>query len=115
MSFDSYQLDPAIYDEMFLPDGGTREHARALFDALSRMSGDELASVQGRVNRTFSRESISFTVYGDAEAEERIIPVDPIPRVLTEADWNGLSEGLTQRVRGPQLLPPGRVRRGADH
>ena len=99
MSFDSYQLDPAVYDEMFLPDGSTREHARALFDALSRMSGDELASVQGRVNRTFSRESISFTVYGDAEAEERIIPVDPIPRVMTEADWNGLSEGLMQRVR----------------
>ncbi len=99
MSFDGYQLDPAVYDEMFLPNGERREHTRVLYDALARMSDDELASVQGRVNRTFSRESISFTVYGDAEAEERIIPVDPIPRLLTAADWQGLSDGLAQRVK----------------
>ena len=99
MDFDGYNLDAAVYDEMFLPDGAPREHARHLHDALTRMSADELATVQGRVSRTFSSESISFTVYGDAEAEERIIPVDPIPRVLTAADWQGVSDGLTQRVR----------------
>ena len=99
MSFDGYQLDPEVYDEMFLPDGTPREHAQALHDALVRMSAEELAGVQGRVNQTFSRESISFTVYGDAEAEERIIPVDPIPRVLTASDWRGTSDGLTQRMR----------------
>ena len=99
MSFDGYELDPSIYDEMFLPDGQPREHARQLYDALGRLSADELAGIQGRVNRTFASESISFTVYGDAEAEERIIPVDPIPRVVTSADWQGLSDGLTQRIR----------------
>ena len=99
MSFDGYQLDPAVYDEMFLPNGEPREHARAVYDALARMSADELAGIQGRVNQTFSRESISFTVYGDAEAEERIIPVDSIPRVLTSSDWQEVSDGLTQRIR----------------
>ena len=99
MSFDGYQLDPAIYDEMFLPDGEPREHARRLYNALSRLSADELNSIQGRVNRTFANESISFTVYGDAEAEERIIPVDAIPRVLSAADWQKVDAGLTQRVR----------------
>ena len=99
MSFDGYQLDPSVYDEMFLPDGAPREHARDLHNALSRMSAEELESVRGRVNRTFTSESISFTVYGDAEAEERIIPVDPIPRVLTSGDWQGVSDGLTQRIR----------------
>ena len=99
MDFEGYSLDPAVYDEMFLPDGAPREHARHLYDALVRMSAEEMATVQGRVNRTFSSESISFTVYGDAEAEERIIPVDPIPRVLTYADWQGVSDGLKQRVR----------------
>ena len=99
MNFDGYQLDPAVFDEMFLPNGDPREHARAVHDALSLMSAEELAGIQGRVNQTFSRESISFTVYGDAEAEERIIPVDPIPRVLTASDWQGLSDGLAQRIR----------------
>ena len=99
MSFDGYLLEPSVYDEMFLADGTPREHARDLHNALSRMSVEELETVQGRVNRTFSSESISFTVYGDAEAEERIIPVDPIPRVVTAADWREVSDGLTQRIR----------------
>ena len=99
MSFDNYKLDPAIYDEMFKQDGEPRDHAKALYDALGRLSADQLASIQGRVNRTFSRESISFTVYGDAEAEERIIPVDPIPRMLPSAEWQGVADGLTQRIR----------------
>ena len=99
VDFDGYQLDPAIYDEIFLPDGQPREHARRLHDALSRLSAEELAGVQARVTRTFYSESISFTVYGDAEAEERIIPVDAIPRVVSAADWRELDAGLTQRIR----------------
>ena len=99
MNFDNYELKPSIYDEMFSPDGEPREHARLLHDALTQLSPAELASIQGRVNRTFSNESISFTVYGDAEAEERIIPVDPIPRVIAAEDWEALSSGLEQRVR----------------
>ena len=70
-----------------------------MHDALSRMSTDELETIRGRVNRTFSSESISFTVYGDSEAEERKHPRRPHPRVVTAADWRQVSDGLTQRVR----------------
>ena len=99
MNFDNYSLEPSIYDEMFLPGGEPRPEAQVLYEALSELSGQDLAAIQGRVNRTFSSESISFTVYGDAEAEERIIPVDPIPRVIQAGDWESLSLGLEQRVR----------------
>ena len=99
VKFDKYNLDSSIYDEMFLPDGEVRPHARVLYDALTELSLEELATIQGRVNRSFSSQSISFTVYGDAEAEERIIPVDPIPRVIPAREWADLSHGLEQRVR----------------
>ena len=99
MKFDNYDLRSSIYDEMFLAEGKPRPHAQLLYDALNQFSATDLASIQSRVNRTFSNESISFTVYGDAEAEERIIPVDPIPRVITSEDWESLSRGLEQRVR----------------
>ena len=99
MDFNNYQLDPSIYDELFLPNGSPREHARRVYDELIRLSPDELASIQTRVTRTFYSESISFTVYGDAEAEERIIPVDAIPRVVSYQDWQDLEAGLTQRIR----------------
>ena len=99
LNFDNYTLEPSVYDEMFLSEGAPRLEPQVLYEALSQLSADELTTIQGRVNRTVSNESISFTVYGDAEAEERIIPVDPIPRVITSADWEFLSKGLEQRVR----------------
>ncbi|MDE2939843.1 MAG: circularly permuted type 2 ATP-grasp protein [Chloroflexota bacterium] len=103
MKFDDYELSSPIHDEMFLSGGVPRPHARLLFDALNQLSPTELASIQSRVHRTFSTESISFTVYGDhapgEPAEERIIPVDPIPRIIAAADWLTLSHGLEQRVK----------------
>ena len=99
MEFDAYGLDPSYFDEMFLSDGTPRTHCRALQQALHQLSAQELRSIQERVTRSFSTEGITFTVYGDAEAEERIIPVDCIPRLLSAADWRLLDAGLTQRLR----------------
>ena len=104
MNFDGYQLDPAIYDEMFLPDGSPREHCLGLHEVLSQLSSEELGSIQERVTRSFSNESISFTVYGDEEGEERIIPVDCLPRLLSAGEWRHLEAGLTQRLKALNLF-----------
>ena len=102
--FQDYNLDELVYDEMFLPEGEPRAHCRRLFDALADLSGEQLTSVQERVTRSFSNEGITFTVYGDEEAEERIIPVDCIPRLLPKAEWDFLDAGLTQRLRTLNLF-----------
>ena len=104
MNFDTYTLDSSIYDEMFQPDGAPREHCRPLHEDLCRLSGEELSSIQERVTRSFSNEGISFTVYGDDEGEERIIPVDCLPRVLSGAEWRFLEKGLTQRLKALNLF-----------
>ena len=104
MNFDGYQLDPAIYDEMFLPDGSPREHCLGLHEVLSQLSSEELGSIQERVTRSFSNESISFTVYGDEEGEERIIPVDCLPRLLSAGEWRHLESGLAQRLKALNLF-----------
>ena len=98
MHFDAYDLNAAIYDEMFLPDGTPREHCRELYDTLCRLSDEELNAIQERVTHSFSTEGITFTVYGDDEADERIIPIDCVPRLLSAAEWQHLESGLTQRI-----------------
>ena len=98
MNFDTYDLDAAIYDEMFLPDGTPRSPSRALHDTLSQLPADEVGRIQERVTRSFSNEGITFTVYGDDEADERIIPVDCVPRILSAGDWRHIETGLTQRL-----------------
>lgn len=47
----------------------------------------------------FRRTGITFAVYGDEEAEERLIPFDIIPRIVTARQWTKLSRGIEQRVR----------------
>ena len=83
---------------MFLPDGTPREHCRELYDTLCRLSDEELNAIQERVTHSFSTEGITFTVYGDDEADERIIPIDCVPRLLSAAEWRHLESGLTQRI-----------------
>lgn len=97
--FRDYARDDAVYDELFQPDGQPRPGWETLHRALGAFSDGELAGIQERVNSSFTSEGITFTVYGDDEAEERIIPIDCVPRLLSGADWRYLEAGLFQRVR----------------
>jgi uncharacterized circularly permuted ATP-grasp superfamily protein len=47
----------------------------------------------------FRRIGITFAVYGDPEAQERLIPFDIIPRILAADEWQLLHRGLEQRVK----------------
>ena len=98
MDFSDYRTDPRFYDEVVQPDGAPRAHCQPLCDALTRLSGAEIGEIQERVTRSFRNEGITFTVYGDGEADERIIPIDCIPRILSAAEWNQLETGLRQRI-----------------
>ena len=104
MDFGSYNLDAGIYDEMFLSDGTPRDHSKSLYESLYRISPQNISSIQEWVTRSFLQEGISFMVYGDDEAEERIIPVDCVPRILTASVWEVLEAGLTQRLRALNLF-----------
>src|SRR5262249_58745606 len=47
----------------------------------------------------FRRIGITFAVYGEADAQERLIPFDVLPRILSAAEWDILRAGLEQRVK----------------
>jgi len=47
----------------------------------------------------FRRMGITFNVYGDEEATERLIPFDVVPRILSGREWARLSRGIEQRVK----------------
>ena len=52
----------------------------------------------------FRRIGITFAVYGDAEGEERLIPFDIVPRILSRPEWDRLEAGLVQRVTALNLF-----------
>ncbi len=47
----------------------------------------------------FRRTGITFNVYGAAEADERLIPFDIVPRIISAREWSKLTKGIEQRVR----------------
>jgi len=47
----------------------------------------------------FRKTGITFNVYGQDEADERLIPFDVIPRILSASEWRKLSRGIEQRVK----------------
>lgn len=47
----------------------------------------------------FRTTGITFNVYSEEDADERLIPFDVVPRIIAAAEWRKLSRGIEQRVR----------------
>lgn len=88
-----------IFDEMW----GHTEALRAPYEAyMSWLSEEDPAALrtkQREAEELFRLIGITFNVYGRSEAEERLIPFDIIPRILSAREWRKLSRGIEQRVR----------------
>ncbi len=87
---------------------GQSRRPRPGFEPLARWLDEippgELARRQQAAEAAFRSLGITFAVYGEAEAAERIIPFDIIPRLFSHGEWTRLSEGLEQRVRAINLF-----------
>jgi len=100
--FGRYAL--AGYDEMFEASRVPRQHYRPLHERLIDMGPDELERRNKVADLTMRQQGITFTVYGREQGVERIIPFDPIPRLVAPADWDRIERGLKQRVRALNLF-----------
>jgi len=88
----------SIFDEMNGHDGEGRAAYRVLQDWLKSAPVELLERRRAEAELLFRKVGITFAVYGNAEAEERLIPFDIVPRILSGREWVTLSRGLEQRV-----------------
>ncbi len=91
--------DERIFDEMWGNDAqlrGPYAQFNAWFDGEDPR---HLRAKQREAEDLFRLTGITFNVYGRAEAEERLIPFDIIPRIISGHEWQKLSRGIEQRVR----------------
>ncbi len=65
---------------------------------LAAMDPGELARRAQIAEIELFNQGITFTVYSDKDAIDRILPFDLIPRVLTAREWDVLERGVRQRV-----------------
>ncbi len=91
-------MGPA-FDEMNGSDGALRPSYVELSHWLRDIPPDVLDYRRREAELIFRRIGITFAVYGDADAQERLIPFDVLPRILSAAEWDVLRAGLEQRVK----------------
>src|SRR5215208_5749877 len=91
------------FDEMNVPGGDLRPAYRELSRWLKETPPDALEYRRREAELVFRRIGITFAVYGDAESQERLIPFDVLPRILTAAEWDIIRRGLEQRVKALNL------------
>lgn len=89
----------AQYDEMLDPGGAVRPAYEGFRNWYDAQDATWLKRQDSEAERFFRRTGITFNVYGDDAAEERLIPFDMIPRIITANEWRKLSRGIEQRVR----------------
>src|SRR4029077_1026389 len=89
----------AAFDEMTGTDGALRPAYGELSRWLSEIPHDVLDYRRREAELVFRRIGITFAVYGEADAQERLIPFDVLPRILAAAEWDHLRAGLEQRVK----------------
>ncbi|WP_201744685.1 circularly permuted type 2 ATP-grasp protein [Neoaquamicrobium microcysteis] len=87
------------FDEM-RPQGNGLRHPYSGYDGwFQSQDPARLTEKMQDAERVFRRTGITFAVYGEQEAAERLIPFDIVPRIISGAEWRRLTQGIEQRVQ----------------
>ncbi|MCB1436155.1 MAG: circularly permuted type 2 ATP-grasp protein [Rhodobiaceae bacterium] len=88
-----------FFDEM----NGNGEGPREPYCEYCRwFAGEDPARLRKKTQEAetfFRRTGITFNVYGQEEAAERLIPFDIVPHIISDREWARLARGIEQRVR----------------
>ncbi len=90
---------PTYFDEMT----GFGADPRAPYEAYCNWFKSEdnarLLAKSEEAEALFRLIGVTFNVYGDPDATERLIPFDLVPRIIAAREWARVAKGIEQRVR----------------
>lgn len=87
-----------FFCEMFGSDAAPAEHTQNVRRRMRDMKVSTLKRRAQQSDRELYNLGITFTVYSDRDAIDRVLPFDVIPRVLSRDDWDHIERGCVQRV-----------------
>ncbi|MEZ5675872.1 Uncharacterized conserved protein, circularly permuted ATPgrasp superfamily [Thalassovita litoralis] len=90
---------PRFFDEMYDASGTPRDPYSLYSDWFGQEDIKHLRNKSQEAEAFFRRIGITFNVYGQQEADERLIPFDIVPRIISAREWARLEQGIEQRVR----------------
>src|SRR6516165_5717299 len=102
------QMDPSVLDEYdpssFYCEMLRSAASRVVRERLARLSINALKERAAAANAELYNLGITFTIYSDAKAIDRILPFDVLPRILSAEEWHHIERGIIQRITAINLL-----------
>ena len=95
---DNYRLVPGIPDEMLDASGKVKPAWTRLIADFEALGADELKARFERADQYLRDAGVFYRKYDGAEGKERAWPLAHVPLVLDEAEWDTITQGLTQRA-----------------
>src|SRR5687768_8835737 len=83
---------------------GASPHGRIIRERLDAFGLDELSHRARAAEAELYNQGITFTIYSEGDAIDRILPFDVIPRLITARDWSVIEAGVRQRVTALNLF-----------
>lgn len=93
------QKKPKYFDEMTGHDGTPRAPYGDYCKWFAGENNARLLEKSEEAEALFRLIGVTFNVYGDPDATERLIPFDLVPRIIAAREWAVLERGIEQRVR----------------
>src|SRR3954469_1280135 len=94
----AYAPLPDRYDELLDAGGLPRPHWRALLASLSGRDAAQIADTLALVEREVREQGVTYNVYADDKGADRPWEVDPLPLLISAAEWEGIEAGIAQRA-----------------
>jgi len=88
-----------MFDEMFGENGSLRGPFENYYKWFGGEDPKQLRKRAKEAEEVFRKIGITFNVYGAEDGQERLIPFDIVPRIISAKEWQHLSKGIEQRVR----------------
>ncbi|MET0659931.1 MAG: circularly permuted type 2 ATP-grasp protein [Steroidobacteraceae bacterium] len=96
----SYVPDARRYDELLDANGEIRSQWQPLLEKLARDNAREEARRSLDLTRRLIVENgVTYNIYADPQGADRPWTLDPLPFVLTAAEWSEIERGVAQRAQ----------------
>jgi len=93
-----------LYNEMYDVQAQCRPHYGRYAQWLKETPPELLAQRRREADLLFHRAGITFTLYGDEQGTERLIPFDALPRAIPASEWQIIERGCIQRVQALNMF-----------
>ncbi len=95
---------PALWDEVFAPDGSPREIYRPMLDLVLGLPRGETKLIIERLEATMREMGVTFDITRDRPWGKRPWFCDVLPELFGGAEWERLAAGVRQRLRAFEMF-----------